>query len=144
MGGLLAEDWDEESFRKGIIDALAQGSFILIIVVDEINDELKRIISYLNECSESAFSLHALEVSRFHSGETEILVPHLHGLSTKPQAREVTEIQQEYIEFYRRLGERFGKKLNLSLSEPRGYSLVIIIFYRFSFLIVLLFYAMHI
>jgi hypothetical protein len=120
MWGLLAEDWDEENFRNGITDSLAKGTFILIIVVDEINDELKRIISYLNECSESAFSLHALEVSRFYSGEAEIIVPHLHGLSTKPRTREITQTQREYIEFYQRLAERFGKKLNLSLPQPRG------------------------
>jgi len=120
MGSLLTEDWDEESFRNGVIDSLAKGAFILIIVVDEINDELKRIISYLNECSESSFSLHALEVSRFHSGETEILVPHLHGLSTKSPARELTEGQREYIEFYRRLSGKFGKNFNLPMPEPKG------------------------
>jgi hypothetical protein len=66
--------------------------------------------------------LHALEVSRFYSGDTEILVPHLHGMSIKSTHREITETQQEYIQFYQRLIERFGKKLTLSLSQPKGTS----------------------
>lgn len=86
-----AEDWDEEDFRNRIMKSLEDGSFILIVVVDKINDELKRIINYLNECSElTSFSLHALEMSQFQPdktenvAKTEILVPHLYGLSTKP------------------------------------------------------------
>lgn len=91
----VAGDWDEENFRNGITESLAKGSFILIIVVDEINDELKRIIRYLNECSESAFSLHALEMSQFHADKIEVLVPHLYGLSTKPPAVERKQWTEE-------------------------------------------------
>ena len=80
----IAGEWDEESFRNGINQSLKNGSFILIIVVDEVNEELKRIIRYINECSESAFSLHAIEMRRFKSENIEILVPHLYGVSTKP------------------------------------------------------------
>ncbi len=80
----VAGEWDEEQFREGVKQTLETGSFILIIVVDEINEELRRIIRYLNECSRSAFSLHALELKRFQVGQMEILVPHLYGVSTKP------------------------------------------------------------
>jgi len=58
----VAGEWDRTGFEDGIAQSLANGSFILIIVVDEINEELRRIIRYVNECSKSAFSLHALEV----------------------------------------------------------------------------------
>jgi hypothetical protein len=122
VGENVSEEWDEESFRNRIVDSLAKGSFILIIVVDEINDELRRIVRYLNECSESAFSLHALEMSQFQAGGTEVLVPHLYGLSTKPPVREFTKTQLEYLEFYRSLSEKFGKKVGMSLSEPKGQS----------------------
>ncbi|AGK61165.1 hypothetical protein Asulf_01166 [Archaeoglobus sulfaticallidus PM70-1] len=63
VGESVEGDWDEESFREGIKQSLESGSFILVIAVDEINDELKRIIRYINECSESAFSLHALDLT---------------------------------------------------------------------------------
>jgi hypothetical protein len=61
----IAGEWDEELFRDGVRETLENGSFVLIIVVDEINEELRRIVRYLNECSKSAFSLHALEMNRF-------------------------------------------------------------------------------
>jgi len=82
----VTEDWDEERFRNGVKQSLGKGSFILIIVVDEINEELKRIIRYINECSESAFSLHAFEMRRFKSEKIEVLVPHIYGISKKPPA----------------------------------------------------------
>ena len=72
----VAGGWDEESFRDGVKRSLQSGSFVLIIVVDEINEDLKRTIRYVNECSESAFSLHALEMRRFQTDFVEILIPH--------------------------------------------------------------------
>ncbi len=71
----VGEDWDEENFRTGIIDCLKNGRFVLVIVVDEINSELMRIINYVNECSEStSFSLHALAINQFFVDKTNILV----------------------------------------------------------------------
>jgi len=80
----IAGDWDEELFRNNVKQNLETGSFILVIVVDEINEELNRIIKYINECSKSSFSLHALEMNRFQADTIEILVPHVHGSATKP------------------------------------------------------------
>lgn len=80
----VTEEWEEEQFRNGVKQSLENGSFILIIVVDEINEELRRIIRYINECSKSIFSLHALEMRRFRSDKTEVLVPHMYGVSPKP------------------------------------------------------------
>lgn len=83
----VAGEWDQSSFEEGVTQSLASGSFILVIVVDQMNGELRRIIRYVNERSESAFSLHALEVRRFKASGIEILVPQLYGLSTKPTAK---------------------------------------------------------
>lgn len=101
----VAGDWDDESFLTGIKQTLMSGSFILIIVVDEINEELKRIIRYINECSESAFSLHALEMRRFRVEGVEILVPHLYGISAKPPAKETKRKKWSEEEFFRVLKE---------------------------------------
>ena len=79
----VAGEWNEESFREGVKNSLAQGIFMLIILVDEINEELRRIIRYINESSDTVFSFHALEVKRFQSQGIEVLVPHLHGTTTK-------------------------------------------------------------
>jgi hypothetical protein len=109
LADLVAEhvdkEWDEEQFREGVKQTLETGSFILIIVVDEINEELRRITRYLNECSKSAFSLHALEMKRFQVDQIEILVPHLYGISTKPTvSKERSRWSEE--EFFKVLEER--------------------------------------
>lgn len=102
---VVGGEWDEKTFLSVVEGSLKSGSFILIIVVDEINEELKHIIRYLNECSKSAFSLHALEMSRFQSSKIEILVPHLYGVSIKPTAEEVKRKKWSKEEFFRVLKE---------------------------------------
>ncbi|MEM2777061.1 MAG: hypothetical protein QXU83_07345 [Candidatus Bathyarchaeia archaeon] len=101
----VAGEWDEEIFRERVKQNLESGSFILIIVVDEINEELRRIIRYLNECSKSAFSLHALELKRFQYEKIEILVPHLYGASIKPLA-EQRKAQWDEERFFKVLEEK--------------------------------------
>ena len=80
----VAGEFDEVAFRTGIETVLASGTFILIVVVDEINEELKRVIRYFNECGKSGFSLHALEVRKYKTEGIEFLVPHMHGVSIQP------------------------------------------------------------
>lgn len=82
-------DWDEESFRVQIEQNLKEGAFILVIVVDEINENMTQIVRFLNACGNPNFSFAALEMRRFHSGETEILVPRVDGDFRQPSKREV-------------------------------------------------------
>ena len=72
-------DWDEELFRSNIEDNLLSGNFILMIVVDEINEAMTRIIRFLNACGNPQFSFAALEMRRFQSGDVEILLPKVDG-----------------------------------------------------------------
>ena len=86
LADLVAESvsdlgWDEENFRSGVKLALENGAFVLVIAVDEMNEELSRTIRFLNGCGNPAFSFNALEMRRFQSSDTEILVPDLHGPS---------------------------------------------------------------
>lgn len=73
------EEWDEENFRSNIESALETGSFILIIVVDEINDELSRIVRFLNACGSANYEFAALEMRRFTAEKAEMLVPRVFG-----------------------------------------------------------------
>lgn len=98
-------EWDEEAFRRGIEQSSKGGGFILIIVVDEINEELRHVIRYVNECSQSAFSLHALELSRFRAAGVDVLVPYLHGVSTKPSGREASGIRWSEERFFEALAK---------------------------------------
>jgi hypothetical protein len=73
------ESWDEEAFRAGVAQTLAEGTFILIIAVDAMNPELARTVNFLNNCGNPAFAFAALEMRRFQRGSTEILVPEVLG-----------------------------------------------------------------
>lgn len=81
-------EWDEELFRSNVQENLKTGNFILVIVVDEINDALTRIIRFLNACGNPNFSFAALEMRRFQSGEVEILLPKVDGDYRPPSQRE--------------------------------------------------------
>ena len=72
-------DWDEEVFREAVAKTLADGTFILVIAVDEMNEELDRTVRFLNNCGNPAFAFAALEMRRFQAGVTEILVPQVMG-----------------------------------------------------------------
>ncbi|GAI11127.1 unnamed protein product, partial [marine sediment metagenome] len=44
--------WSEEGFQNSVVSTLEKGDFRLIIAVDALNDELRRIIQFLNSRSE--------------------------------------------------------------------------------------------
>lgn len=75
------EEWDVEYFKEGVEKNLKEGAFSLIIAVDEINEELRRTIQYLNTCGPSMFSINALEMSYFKEKGLEILIPHIYGVA---------------------------------------------------------------
>ena len=83
--------WEEETFRTNIEEHLQEGNFILVIVVDEINENLTQIIRFLNACGNPKFSFAALEMRRFHSGSTEVLVPRVDGDVRTPSLRDPSE-----------------------------------------------------
>lgn len=96
----VAGEWDESSFRAGVSQSLQSGSFLLVIVVDEINEELRRIVRYINECSKSEYSFHALEVRMYKASGLELLVPHLHGVSAVSSATQSKRRKWTEQEFF--------------------------------------------
>jgi len=72
-------DVEEEDFRRAVEDNLMSGSMRLIIAVDEITDELKRIVSYLNSHTTANVELLALEMRRAVGDGVEVLVPAVYG-----------------------------------------------------------------
>ena len=77
-------EWDEEAFRANVESALDAGSFILMIVVDEITEELSRIIHFVNNCGHPVFTFAALEMQRYQSNQIEMLVPRVVGDTLTP------------------------------------------------------------
>jgi len=80
LGEMLPE-LPMEQVRESIRGNLASGKFQLLIAVDEINDELERIISYFAECG-GGIQLEALEMELYKDGETQVLVPRRYGART--------------------------------------------------------------
>lgn len=69
----------EPTFKAGLEATLASGHFRLVLAVDEITDELKKIVEYLNRHLADSISLMALELGYLSIGGTEILVPATYG-----------------------------------------------------------------
>ena len=104
-------NWDEESFRSGVQAALASGNFILVIVVDEINDELTRIVRYVNASGSPSFAFAALEMRRFHGEGAEMLVPRVFGPAriTKTEGSSVSTKVWDEASFFAALIDRHGE-----------------------------------
>jgi hypothetical protein len=89
VAALGAEPWDEEAFRAAVAANLAAGRFRLVIAVDAITEELKRIVRYLNTHTDSALQVLALELSYVADEGVEILLLATYGAETaasKPAA----------------------------------------------------------
>jgi hypothetical protein len=62
-----------------LADNLAAGRFRIILAVDEINEDLRRIVEYLNAMTVPATTLVAIEFRRLAHDSTEILMPRVYG-----------------------------------------------------------------
>jgi hypothetical protein len=74
-----AADVDELWFKSVVQDRLSTGAFRLVVAVDQINDELRRCIEYLNEHSSDHVRFMALELGYLARRGVEILVPQTFG-----------------------------------------------------------------
>lgn len=79
MHSCAAATFDEEEFRAAVDDNLRSGSMRLIIATDEITDELKRIVSYLNSHTTTNVEFLALEMRRAVDEGVEVLLPAIYG-----------------------------------------------------------------
>jgi hypothetical protein len=119
MADAVAADWDEETFRTNVGHSLATGDFLLIIVVDQINDELRQIIKFINERGTSGFTLHALELERFQRQGMEIIVPLLHGTSTKTTQPSSKGVQWNETRFFQTFEQ--GKSAEIAARAKQLY-----------------------
>lgn len=70
---------EPDELRRRISSTLEEGSFRLVVAVDEITDELKRIVEYLNDHLSDEVSMMALELGVLKIEGTEVLVPATYG-----------------------------------------------------------------
>lgn len=80
------ETWNESTFRAAVEDNLTRGRFRLVIAVDEITEELERIVMYLQEQTHPEIKVVALEVGYISHAGVEILIPTAFGGAILPEA----------------------------------------------------------
>ena len=78
--------WDEEACRSEVARRLQEGDFRLLIAVDRIDPELRRIIKFVNSRGSGASHLQlvALAFPRFAEGTTQVIVPETYGDEISP------------------------------------------------------------
>jgi hypothetical protein len=85
-------DEEADALRDACASALRDGRFSLVLAVDEITDELRQIVEYLNAHTLSEVAVLALELGYAREGDLEIAVPRvfgaeLAGARQRPRAR---------------------------------------------------------
>jgi hypothetical protein len=83
---LLAErtpNFDADEFKQAVSKNLGDGRFDLLIAVDEMNDELEKVIAYLSSRG-SGLKLEALAVRVFTQNDINVLVPQRYGQLNQP------------------------------------------------------------
>lgn len=108
------EDWSADEFREAVTDNLNQGRFGLFIVVDEINEELRRIIDFLNSKNVGDLHLYALELKYFKADQGEVVLPQMYGSSESTAVRPNTSVWDE-TRFLARAAETLGESDALQL-----------------------------
>jgi hypothetical protein len=87
--------WDEAEFHDALEDNLARGRLRLVIVVDKVNDELRRSVEFLNDCTRPEFQIVCAELKYFATETAELLADRvpisrisraLQGRATAPRA----------------------------------------------------------
>ncbi len=85
------EEWSAEDFREAVETNLKEGRFALFIVVDEINEELRRTIDYLNSKNFADLELYALELKYFEEKGLAVVLPQLYGAVRRTTSIRVIE-----------------------------------------------------
>jgi len=68
-----------EGTRRDFVANLEAGVFTLVLAVDVINADLRRIVRYLNSHTSAGMRVLAIELRRAVHGDTEILIPTVYG-----------------------------------------------------------------
>ncbi|RIE08139.1 hypothetical protein [Candidatus Cryosericum hinesii] len=86
LGAFLAGSQEPEKFWGTVKENLRNGNVRMLFVADQIPEELKRIVEFLNEQMDPAEVL-AVEIKQFAEGSTQALVPKVIGQTSEATAR---------------------------------------------------------
>lgn len=72
-------DVDDDELRTAVARNLDEGTFTLVIAVDGVNDELKRIVEFLNGATRPEVTVLAVELQYLSHSGVEVLIPRTYG-----------------------------------------------------------------
>lgn len=137
--GDKADAFDMDRCRAEVERRLRDGDFRLLIAVDEIDADLRRIVQYVNRraATGGGLKLVALAFPRYEAGATQVLVPESYGdeLADAPRPpRDLTAVQQLHLDYWTafasyleerdapiRLGRPTNTSINASSVTPSGF-----------------------
>lgn len=74
------ESWLTPVGREQLESNLFAGRFRLILAVDAISDDLRRLVEYLNAHTLESVQVLAMELSIAHAGNVDVLIPTVYGI----------------------------------------------------------------
>ena len=95
---------DDQGLIRATVEAnLLVSRFRIVLAVDAINDDLRRIVEYLNAITVPTTAVIAVEFLRVHDGPVEILTPRTYGeeLADIKQAKDPGARRQWSVQDYR-------------------------------------------
>lgn len=119
------DHWDRETFRKRVAQNLVDGRFALIIAVDSITPELKKIVPYINAHTNGDVEFLALEIARICDDEIEIVTPMTYGqesIDTKAQSRSAKHVWT--VDDYRASLREFSDNVQSAVEGVLEFSLM--------------------
>lgn len=72
--------WLAPSGQEQLESNLAAGRFRLILAVDTISEDLRRLVEYLNAHTLESVQVLAIELSIAHAGNVDVLIPTVYGM----------------------------------------------------------------
>jgi hypothetical protein len=90
--------WDRDGFATAVEGNLNEGRFTLVVAVDEITAELKRIIEYLSAHTVGEVDVVALELGYVAEGDWQIIVPQTYGVELAERKNTTAKPQRKWDE----------------------------------------------
>jgi len=78
------DDEGRERILSNLADCLEDGHFRFLVLMDQVHDQLRDLVSYLN--ANSNFQLYCVELEYYRHDGYEILIPHVYGAEAKTPA----------------------------------------------------------
>jgi hypothetical protein len=97
--------FDDQRFREGLLATLRDGTFRLVLAVDEITDELRKSVRFVNAHTTTSVEFLAIELGYARHGDVELLVPKTYGTEIVARKRAINDLaaRQEFLTLLERL-----------------------------------------